>query len=148
MKLIKTAITATVLLAACLNTGLLAADTTPAATPAAPVVQPAQPKIGGHAIGQSLSHGWYGPGYDGGTGYYNPVISGEYNPYPFYNIVGGESFGALYEYNLPNQNESPYNPQAALTRHGLGVSSQMYPMGKVRMKATQAAPPPSAPDGH
>ena len=145
MKLMKTAIAATVMLAASINTGLLAADTNLVTTPAA---QPAQPKISGHAIGQSLSHGWYGPGYDGGTGYYNPAVSGEYNPYPFYNIVGGESFGALYEYNLPNQNESPYNPQMALTRHGLGMSSQIYPMGKARQKATPPVPAPSTPDGH
>jgi hypothetical protein len=145
MKLIKTAITATVMLAACLNTRLLAADTNLAAALA---TQPTQPKISSPAIGQSLSHGWYGPGYDGGTGYYNPAVSGEYNPYPFYNIVGGESLGTLYGYSLPNQNESPYNPQAALTRHGLGLPSQLQPMSNVKKKAAQPAEPPSAPDGH
>jgi len=92
MKKIKTTIAVTVLLAACVSIPLFAAST-----------------------------GWYGPGEDGGTGYFNPAVSGEYNPYPFYNIVGGESFGALYEYSLPDQNESPFNPQAALTRHGVNL---------------------------
>ena len=144
MKIMKSAIAATVMLAACINTGLLAADTNPAATPA---TQPAQPKTSGHAIGQSLSHGWYGPGHDGGTGYYNPSVSGQYNPYPFYNIVAGESYGPMYGSDLPDQYESPYNPAAALTQHGLGAPSQLHLMNSLRKKATQAVPPPSAPAG-
>jgi hypothetical protein len=109
MKKVKTTIAAAVVLAACAGVPLFAAAT-----------------------------GWYGPGEDGGTGYFNPAVSGEYDPYPFYNIVGGESFGALYEYSLPNQNESPFNPQPALTRHG--VSAPHMISLSLRKKAAQIAP--------
>jgi len=61
--------------------------------------------------------GWFGPGWDGGYGYFYPPFD-EYNPYPYYNIVGGESYDDdIYEQSLPDQYESPYNPPAALTRH-------------------------------
>ena len=109
MKTTKTTIALTVVLAVCVGVPLFAAST-----------------------------GWYGPGEDGGTGYFNPAVSGEYNPYPFYNIVGGESFGALYEYSLPNQNESPFNPGAALTRHG--VNAPRTGSFSLRKKSAQVAP--------
>jgi hypothetical protein len=70
-----------------------------------------------------MSTGWYGVGSERGTGYFNPAVSGEYNPYPYYNIVGGESFAALFSYDLPDQNESPWNPPAALSRHRMTRSS-------------------------
>jgi len=92
------------------NGGLLAADTK------VPVAPP-PPMILGLPTNQPLAHGWYGPGSDGGAGYFNPARSGAYNPYPYYNLVGGESYAALYEADLPDQNESPLNPPAALTRH-------------------------------
>jgi hypothetical protein len=61
--------------------------------------------------------GWYGPGWDGNWGYFNPNFD-QYNPYPFYNIVGGFSYDSDTTVNdLPYQFESPYNPAAALTRH-------------------------------
>ena len=60
--------------------------------------------------------GWYGPGWDGNPGYFNPSTD-QYNPYPFLNIVGGQSFDTSGAQDLPNQNESPYNPAAALSRH-------------------------------
>ena len=145
MKIIKTAIATTVALAACSNIGLLAADTTVATSPA---VQPAHPKIGGPAPGQTLSNGWYGPGWDGGMGYYNPAVSGQYDPYPFYNIVGGESYGLLYVYSLPNQNESPFNPAAALTRHEMTLSLRSINSAKLTKEAAQPVPPSSAPDAH
>jgi len=83
----------------------------------------------------SLSTGWYGPGYnasyspDSGIvysasyGYFSPSTS-QYNPYPYYNIVGGEvypDYGITPSYvnDLPFQMESPYNPGPALTSHGI-----------------------------
>jgi hypothetical protein len=66
----------------------------------------------------SLSSGWYGPGYDGNFGYFDPSYD-EYNPYPYYDIVGGESYDDLYFDDLPDQDESPYNPGPALTQHGV-----------------------------
>ncbi len=141
----KTAIAATIALAACMNIELRAADTTVATTPS---VQPAQSKITSPAPGQSLSHGWYGPGYDGGTGYYNPAISGQYDPYPFYNIVGGEPYAPLYEHSLPNQNESPFNPPAAMTRHGIGALQQTHQPKSLKKSATQPVPTSSVPDAH
>jgi len=107
----KTTIAATIALAAYVSAGLLAADMDATITAN-------HSETNGQGGNGTLATGWYGTGYDGGTGYFNPVRSDEYNPYPFYNIVGGESFGVLYEYDLPDQNESPLNPQAALTRHG------------------------------
>jgi hypothetical protein len=98
----------------------------------------------------TLYSGWYGPGYtgvigetdddgtqvaggtSGATGYFIPYYD-QFNPYPFYNIVGGEAYSGqplgkpYYSFDLPDsgnedegwdQNESPYNPQAALTTHG------------------------------
>jgi hypothetical protein len=85
--------------------------------------------------------GWFGPGggsvadghntyyfsdylhdYDhsGNThdnGYFNPAED-QFNPYPFPNVVGGEVYGPSGR-DLPYQNESPNNPQAALTFHGI-----------------------------
>jgi opacity protein-like surface antigen len=112
MKKMKTTIAATVALAACVSAGLFAAGTDA-------TIPPNHHKTNDQGAHGTLATGWYGPGYDGGTGYFNPARSDEYNPYPFYNIVGGESFDFLYEYHLPDQNESPLNPQAALTRHGV-----------------------------
>ena len=74
----------------------------------------------------TLATGWYGPGWDGGYGYFNPVRTPEYNPYPYYNIVGGEPYGPLYEYDLPDQNESPFNPAVALTRHSGAASASLH----------------------
>jgi len=86
-------------------------------------------------IDPGWSYNWYGPGWDGGFGYFDPdydtgdfiggtEIYDQYNPYPFFNIVGGQQYDIgfgniipLYEFNLPDQYESPYNPPAALTRH-------------------------------
>jgi hypothetical protein len=61
--------------------------------------------------------GWYGIGYDGKYGYFNPYLTPQINPYPYPNIVGGEAYEDLYINSLPDQNESPYNPAAALTHH-------------------------------
>jgi hypothetical protein len=52
------------------------------------------------------------------TGYFSPG-SGEYDPYPYYNILGGAFYAPAYEFDLPNQFESPFNPGAALSRHGI-----------------------------
>jgi len=61
--------------------------------------------------------GWYGPGWSGWYGYFDPTYN-EYNPYPYYNIIGGETYNDdTFEQDLPYQHESPYNPAAALTRH-------------------------------
>ena len=68
---------------------------------------------GGHATG------WYGPGSDDNDGYFNPGYD-QWNLYPYYNIVGGESYtvsNPAYYWDLPNQDESPLNPGAALTKH-------------------------------
>ena len=92
--------------------------------------------------------GWYGPGagieyygyltsanvsassyysyYD--VGYFNPYRTPQFNPYPYPNIVGGYNYynydhdvtgGGYGVPDLPDQNESPYNPGAALTMHGI-----------------------------
>ena len=114
VKKIKTTIAATVALAACMSAGLFAAGTDAA-------IAPNYHRTHVQGGSGTLATGWHGTGYDGGTGYFNPAHSDQYNPYPFYNIVGGESYGILYEYKLPDQNESPLNPQAALTRHALGA---------------------------
>ena len=143
----KSTIAATVALAACVSAGLLAADTNAAITPNLS-------ETNGPGGNGTLANGWYGTGYDGATGYFNPARSDEYNPYPFYNIVGGESFDVLYEYNLPDQNESPLNPQAALTRHGVTAPRLKYHMTSLnlRKKAAQTVPtrspqnPPPAAD--
>jgi hypothetical protein len=91
--------------------------------------------------------GWYGPGSDDLTGYYNPYSDPDENyvtyynfyptdAYPFYNIIAGWSYtgnGTLdgvtpivpvYYWDLPYQNESPFNPPAALTQHGILNPSQ------------------------
>jgi opacity protein-like surface antigen len=138
MKKMKTTIAATVVLAACVSAGLLAADTNATITPNPPNLSETNGPVGNG----TLANGWYGTGYDGATGYFNPARSDEYNPYPFYNIVGGESFDVLYEYNLPDQNESPLNSQAALTRHGVTAPRLKYHMSSLnlRKKAAQAAP--------
>jgi len=61
--------------------------------------------------------GWYGPGWSGWHGYFDPYYD-QYNPYPYYNIVGGETYSFdTFSFDLPVQHESPYNPAAALTRH-------------------------------
>jgi len=61
--------------------------------------------------------GWYGPGWDGGYGYYYPP-GDQYNPYPYYNIISGNTYlNDVADPELPEQYESPYNPPAALTRH-------------------------------
>jgi hypothetical protein len=72
----------------------------------------------GEANNYSLVTGWYGTGWDGGEGYFYPLWD-QYNPYPFYNVVGGEVYSDAYYDEMPNQYESPFNPQAALTRHGI-----------------------------
>jgi hypothetical protein len=92
----------------------LAADT----NNVAPVKVKIKAKTNTSSGGSTLAHGWYGPGWDGGYGYFNPALTPEYNPFPYFNIVGGETYGPLFENDLPNQNESPLNPPAALTRHG------------------------------
>jgi hypothetical protein len=64
---------------------------------------------------------WYGPGSDDNAGYFNPEID-QWDQYPNYNIVGGESYtthSPAYFFSLPYQNESPLNPGAALTYHGV-----------------------------
>ena len=131
----KTTIAATVALAACVSAGLLAASTDA-------TIPPNHSETNGQGGNGTLANGWYGTGYDGGTGYFNPARSDEYNPYPFYNIVGGESFDVFYEYNLPDQNESPLNPQAALTRHGVTAPHLKHRMRSLnlRKKAAQVVP--------
>jgi len=85
--------------------------------------------------------GWFGPGaslnyynyYPMGTsvsalssynyyydmGYFNPYRD-QFNPYPYPNVVGGYEYGTVYGvWDLPDQNESPYNPGPALTMHGI-----------------------------
>jgi hypothetical protein len=75
------------------------------------------PQFNGQANYHTTVIGWYGPGWDGLYGYFNPYFD-QYNPYPFYNIVGGFSFDTDFLiWDLPNQNESPFNPSTALTRH-------------------------------
>jgi hypothetical protein len=79
--------------------------------------------------------GWYGPGANGyNMGYFDPYYD-QYNPYPYYNIVGGEAYSGqpvtvpYYSTDMPDQNESPYNPEAALTRHFViypGSESSFY----------------------
>jgi hypothetical protein len=89
------------------------------------------------------STGWYGPGADGYAGYYDPAHDPDQNhptyfnfyptdPYPFYNIIAGYSYTGVAmvhgahpvvvptgTYAMPDQNESPFNPNAALTQHGI-----------------------------
>jgi len=62
--------------------------------------------------------GWYGPGWSGWHGYFDPNYD-QYNPYPYLNRVGGYSFNGndQFDFSLPQQHESPFNPAAALTRH-------------------------------
>jgi len=68
--------------------------------------------------------GWFGPGWDGGVGYYNPDINQSEQAYPFYNIVAGQSFDNIQsEFDLPDQYESPFNPAAALTHHQVDYGS-------------------------
>ena len=88
----------------------------------------------------TLYSGWYGPGgssdadghhvyyfsdyiygYDHSGnfrdhGYFTPAED-QFNPYPFPNVVGGEVYDTTGR-DLPYQNESPNNPQAAITFHG------------------------------
>jgi hypothetical protein len=137
------AMAVTVALAFCLNGGLLAADTSPATALN-------HPKISGTSTNQTLKDGWYGPGWDGGFGYFNPARSGQYNPYPYYNIVGGAPYGPLYEPSLPDQNESPFNPPAALARHGLVMPAQMQRTSSLslRKKAARAVSSPGFQDVH
>jgi hypothetical protein len=152
MKKLKTALATIVVLAAGVGTGLLAADTDATKTPKTPN----DAKTTGQSSSGTLAAGWYGTGYDGNLGYFNPARSGQANPYPFYNIVGGETYGALYELNLPDQNESPLNPQAALTRHSVNTfqnNAVVLPIGlSLRTNAARVAPthnsqnPPAAAD--
>jgi hypothetical protein len=88
-------------------------------------VAPVKVKPNASPSGLTLATGWYGPGWDGGYGYFNPARTPQYNPYPYYNIVGGEPYGPLYENDLPDQNESPFNPAPALTRHG-GATAMLH----------------------
>jgi len=62
--------------------------------------------------------GWYGPGWDGGWGYFNPRLD-TYDPYYYNNYMDGEYTidAGAYEDEMPYQFESPYNPPTALTRH-------------------------------
>jgi hypothetical protein len=62
---------------------------------------------------------WYGPGSNDEDGYFDPYMD-QFNPYPYPNIVGGVAYGTTYGvWDLPDQNESPNNPGAALTYHGV-----------------------------
>jgi hypothetical protein len=87
----------------------------------------------------TLWSGWYGPGanntydyynyyyYD--TGYFNPDRD-QFNPYPYPNVVGGEAYGSTYGvWDLPDQNESPFNPGPALTSHGINNPTYHYGYG-------------------
>ena len=143
MKTVQTAAAAMVALSAWLNISLLAADTTA-------TIAPDHPAIVGQATKATLAHGWYGPGYDARTGYFNPALSSQYNPYPYYNIVGGESFAPLFQEALPDQNESPLNPPAALSRHVVsGTRLNDHRSGlSLTKKAAQAVPPRSSADVH
>jgi len=68
-------------------------------------------------------NGWFGPGWDGGYGYYNPDVDGA-QTYPYYNIIAGQSFDTTQSFNdVPYQFESPFNPAAALTRHQVDYGS-------------------------
>jgi hypothetical protein len=82
----------------------------------------------------TLWSGWYGPGannsynygnnsyyYD--TGYFNPDRD-QFNPYPYPNVVGGFVYtDSVYGvWNLPDQNESPFNPGPALTSHSYEIN--------------------------
>jgi len=102
------------------------------------------PSDNGQGSYDTWATGWFGPGandyYSGpymlsgasvsyysyyDMGYFNPYRD-QFNPYPYPNIVGGydyyhydyghDSYG---QWDLPYQNESPYNPGAALTMHGI-----------------------------
>jgi hypothetical protein len=85
-------------------------------------------KDAGTFNGSPWYESWYGIGadfgptgtYQGGVegfGYYNPRQDQE-NPYPFFNIVGGETFDTnVLDNDLPDQFESPYNPGPALSNH-------------------------------
>jgi hypothetical protein len=116
-----TILAAVIALALFPNARSLAADT----NNVAPVKIKAKAKANNTAGGSTLATGWYGPGWDGGHGYFNPARTPQYNPYPYYNIVGGEPYGAMFESDLPDQNESPYNPAAALTRHA-GAATMLH----------------------
>jgi hypothetical protein len=81
----------------------------------------------------TLYSGWYGPGandtydyyyyyYD--TGYFNPDRD-QFNPYPYPNVVGGDVYGTG-GFDLPDQNESPFNPGPALTSHGINNPTYHY----------------------
>jgi hypothetical protein len=81
------------------------------------VDQDNQPDVNGQGNYQTEFTGWYGPGWSGWHGYFDPYYD-EYNPYPYYNIVGGVTYNSnTTVFDLPTQHESPYNPAAALTRH-------------------------------
>jgi hypothetical protein len=79
--------------------------------------------------------GWYGPGSDDNMGYFDPYYD-QFDPYPNYNVVGGEQYPnygnpsiPTYIWDLPDQNESPYNVGPALTRHGVihpGSEQSLY----------------------
>ncbi len=85
---------------------------------------------------------WYGTGTNVTFGYFNPARSGQYNPYPYYNIVGGAASGPLYKPGLPDQNESPFNPQAALARHRLPTARAANPFGSSNQIAAAAGAAP------
>jgi hypothetical protein len=101
----------------------------------------AVPQINVNNLALTHANGWYGPGSDDLTGYYNPANDSYENyltyynfyvtdPYPYYNVIAGWSYPGAYlnthqnvfpQYNftMPDQNESPLNPPAALTQHGI-----------------------------
>jgi len=88
------------------------------------------PSFNGEALGTDNEEtwviGWFGPGWDGSFGYFNPDndVDYQYNPFPHFNIVGGEVYNTdEFIYSLPYQFESPFNPPAALTRHQLDIGS-------------------------
>jgi hypothetical protein len=91
------------------------------------------PSDNGQGAYDTWATGWFGPGasmnyYNYGAsmsynyydiGYFNPW-NDQFNPYPYPNVVGGFEYGTDYGvWDLPYQNESPYNPGAALTMHGI-----------------------------
>ncbi len=69
-------------------------------------------RTGGQNLGSNIT----------GGGYFDPEYD-QWNLYPYYNIVGGATYptgsGAQFTFALPDQNESPFNPAAALTQHQL-----------------------------
>ena len=69
---------------------------------------------------ESIATGWYGPGEGETHGYFNPRYH-QYNPYPYFDIVGGDTYASLFVQDLPRQHESPFNPSPALTKHMVNI---------------------------